>query len=208
MNALLNNMRLQAERAMNGRATTRVAIVSAYDPNRYAAKVLFQPDNSESGWLPIGAMWVGNGWGLFTPPSIDDMVEVEFQDGDHEAGMIVSRFFNDEDRPLPVPAGECWMVHQSGASFKLTNDGKASINGQLEIDATAPTINLTATTSVNVTAPAINLGASGQSLLSLVTAAFTSLFNGHTHPGDSGGTTGVPNQQMGATHITTTVKGG
>lgn len=207
MNALLNNMRLQAERAMNSRATTRMALVSAYDPDNYAAKVLFQPENTESGWLPIGAMWVGNGWGLFTPPSVNDMVEVEFQDGDHEAGMIVSRFFNDDDRPLPVPSGECWMVHKSGAFFKMTNDGKASINGQIEIDATAPTINLTAATAVNVTAPVINMGASGQSLLAFVTSAFMALFNGHKHSTPSGESS-APTQQMDSSHITTTVKGG
>lgn len=62
--------------------------------------------------------------------------------------------------------------------------------------------------AVNVVAPIINLGATGQSLRAFVTSAFQALFNSHTHPGDSGGTTGAPNQQMGAGELTTTVKGG
>ncbi len=36
---------------------------------------------------------------------------------------------SDADRPLPVPAGEAWWRHQSGASVKLTNDGSLSILG-------------------------------------------------------------------------------
>ena len=32
------------------------------------------------------------------------------------------------DRPLPAPDREFWLTHQSGASIKLTNDGKLSLN--------------------------------------------------------------------------------
>lgn len=73
----------------------------------------------------------------------------------------------------------------------------------VEVD--AQNANVNASTSAAVTAPAITLGASGQSLLSFVTSAFMSLFNSHTHASSGAG---VPNQQMGATHMTSTVKGG
>jgi hypothetical protein len=71
----------------------------------------------------------------------------------------------------------------------------------------APTVNVIAASVANVTAPAINLGASGQTLLALVTSTFTALFNSHTHT-NGAGTTGGPNSTMGAGHMTTTVKGG
>lgn len=36
--------------------------------------------------------------------------------------------------------------------------------------------------------------------------ALMTLYNGHNHPGDSGGTTGVPNQQMSSSQLSSTVK--
>lgn len=73
----------------------------------------------------------------------------------------------------------------------------------VQIDTQTATVN--ASTSAAVTAPSISLGASGQSLLSFVTSAFTALFNGHTHASSGAG---VPNQQMGSSQLTSTVKGG
>ncbi|MCA7083383.1 hypothetical protein K7G19_07190 [Cupriavidus sp. DB3] len=92
-----------------------------------------------------------------------------------------------------------------------TDDGSAfvEVNGAthaINIQTTAP-VNVTSSASARVTAPSISLGASGQSLLSFVTSAFQSLFNQHTH-NETGSVTGVPNQQMGNTHLTSTVKGG
>ncbi len=62
-----------------------------------------------------------------------------------------------------------------------------------------------ATNEVNVIAPAVNLGAATGGKL-VVIEEFLTLFNAHTHPGDSGGTTGPPNSQAGATHKTAKVK--
>jgi hypothetical protein len=90
-----------------------------------------------------------------------------------------------------------------------TDDGAAriAIDGQtraISIQTTAA-VNVTTTAAASVTAPVINLGAAGQTLRGFVTDLFVNLFNGHTHA--SGGA-GVPNQQMGPSHVTTTVKGG
>lgn len=128
MKQLLNAMRLQALMAGAGQASTRLGVVSSYNPNDYTVKVRLQPDDVETGWLPLLAPWVGNGWGMFSPPQPGDMVHVEFQEGSYEAGVACLRLFNDQDRPLPCPAGELWLVHASGASFRLTNDGAATFS--------------------------------------------------------------------------------
>lgn len=76
-----------------------------------------------------------------------------------------------------------------------------------QVDCTTSTVN--ASGSASVTSPSISLGATGQTLLSFVTSAFQSLFNSHTHTAIAlGSPTSVPNQTMGASHMTTTVKGG
>ncbi len=159
MDALLSQMRMQAQIAMSSRATTLIGIVNGYDPNTYTARVLLQPNNTLSGWLPILSPWVGNGFGLFVPPNIGDVVEVQFQEGSYAVGMICSRRFNNDARPLPVPSGEAWLVHESGSFIKLTNDGKISINGNTEIDITSSTVNITVSGNCTVQATEVSVDA-------------------------------------------------
>jgi hypothetical protein len=83
--------------------------------------------------------------------------------------------------------------------------GNTNINVTGNATITAQNVAVTATATASVTAPSISLGASAQSLLSLVTSAFMSLFNTHTHASSGAG---VPNQQMGSSHLTSTIKGG
>lgn len=171
---LYNLMRAQAMLGMGGVGMTRVGTVSSYDPNAYAVKVLLQPEGKETGWLPLLSPWVGNGWGLFAPPSIGDMIEVHYQEGGHEAGFACQRFFNDEDRPLACPSGEFWLVHKSGSFLKFTNDGdvivqterdliatvgrdiSATVSGDAAIDASGE-IGVTSAVKVSLTAPDISI---------------------------------------------------
>ncbi|UQV43454.1 hypothetical protein KIV45_15920 [Janthinobacterium lividum] len=220
---MLNAMRQQAQAALGDVALPSTGIVRSYDPVKYAVRLELQPQGNMTGWIPLLTPWVGNGWGMFCPPTIGDLVEVTFLNGDINSGVAGLRAFNDQDLPLPVPSGEFWLVHAAGALLKLNNDGKVLINSQIEIDATAPTVQITAagavnivaatasvtaTTSASVTAPSITLGAAAQTLKSFITDAFISLFNGHTHNDPHGGVSGAPNQPMTAAHATTTVKGG
>lgn len=125
MRELQNAMRAQAMLATQDRAHTRLGIVSGYDPNSYSVKVQFPPDTSETGWIPLGALSVGSGWGIYAAPVVGDQISVTFQGGDRDAGVAGLRLFDNQSPPLSVPSGEIWSVHKSGAFFKLTNDGKA-----------------------------------------------------------------------------------
>lgn len=224
MNQLMNTMRAQAALASSGRASVRLGIVSSYDHANYCAKVRVQPEDTETGWLPVTSPWIGNGWGMFAPPTPGDLVEVQFQEDSFEAGFVVGRFYNDSDRPLDVPSGEFWLVHQSGSFIKLMNDGKLLVNGHAEIDATAPTINITATGNITaqaggnatvqaagtatIQAPSIILKNAGAALKKLCTEVFMALYNGHTHTSAaSGSQTSPPTQQAAAgTHTTNIVQ--
>lgn len=205
MRHMLNAMRREASAVLGDVAFTSAGIIRSYDPANYAVRVELQPQGTLTGWIPLSTPWVGNGWGMFCAPSIGDLVEVTFLNGDIDSGVAGLRLYNEQDRPLNVPSGEFWLRHNSGASFKFTNDGKCLVNSQLEIDATAPVINLNAAMAVNVTAPSISIGAAGQAVKSFITETFISFFNNHTHPTNGA----VPSQIMtAATHATSTVKGG
>ncbi len=86
----------------------------------------------------------------------------------------------------------------SGGAMSVNITGAANITSSTSATVSAPT--------VSVVSPSISLADTGQTLLSFVTSALTSLFNSHTHPSGTPNT-GVPNQLMGPAHVSTTVKG-
>jgi hypothetical protein len=55
-------------------------------------------------------------------------VRYQFFGADLEAGFVEALLYNDVDRPLSVPSGEFWLVHQSGSFLKFTDDGNVSVN--------------------------------------------------------------------------------
>ena len=216
MSGQLNIMRREAMHAASQTATVRIATVTSYDPNNYAAKVLIQPEGYETGFLPVTSPWTGNGWGMFCPPTPGDVVDVHFQEGGKQAGFVALRHYGDQFRPLPVPSGEFWVVDKLGNYFKFSG-GKVLLNGHTEIDVTTPTINITTATanvtasgSVNVTAPTTNVngnlivtgnitatgdiydlgGARG------TVAHIRSVYDSHTHNDPQGGAVAVPNQLL------------
>ncbi|MGZ5029014.1 MAG: phage baseplate assembly protein V [Methylobacter sp.] len=181
MNQLLNANRAQAQQSAGHTATVRAGIVSGYDPVNYCAKVRLQPDNTETGWLPVLTPWAGNGWGFFAPVTPGDVVEVQFQEGGKEAGFICQRFFNDGIRPLPVPSGEFWLVHQSGSLLKFHNDGSIELHAATNINSSATAWNHTGD---------INLTGTLTASVDVVSASKSGAHHTHTDP--QGGSTGQP----------------
>lgn len=136
--ATRNRVRAEARRAADS-AQPLMGIVTAYDPNQYAARVVLMPEGAfpedqgnvlETDWIPISTHWSGNGWGLFMPPSLNDQVHVKFVDGEVGSAVIDGRVFDLNHLPLPVPSGEFWLVHQSGSFIKVTNNGQVALQDQ------------------------------------------------------------------------------
>lgn len=110
------------------RAPVRIGTVTNYVFTPYpSVKVALQPDGTLTGYLPVTAQWVGNGWGMFGAPNIGDQCEVQFQEDGAGGGFVVGRFWNVNVQGMPVPSGEWWLIHGKGAAVKLTNDGKVLI---------------------------------------------------------------------------------
>ena len=137
MRDLMNSMRAAAQVAGQGVIQTKQGVVTSYDPNTYHVQVQLMPDDVNTGWIPLKSAWIGNSWGLFCPPSIGDVVEVEFQEGEGGAPSAGWRFYNNQNRPLPCPSGEFWLVHKSGSLLKFHNDGSVELTAAAAITYTA-----------------------------------------------------------------------
>lgn len=191
MKVTANAMRLQALRALSGFVTSRLGEVTSYDPNKYAVKVTLQPDDTKTGWLPVASPWIGNGWGLFAPPSVGNIVEVHFLEGALDAGIAELRLFNNVDLPLAVQSGEFWLVHETGSCIKFHNDGS------VDFDANT-VLNLTVGGNLNATV--------GGDLSASITGDADFTVDGDA-TADISGTLGVTAETATITAATTTVNG-
>lgn len=124
--ALANAVRMQAQATAKGHQKSQWATISSYD-GQLSVKVILQPQNVESEWMPLGCIGVGDSWGFAVGPNIGDQVYVEFPEGDVNSGVITARAHSVSHPPMPVPAGEIWAVHKSMSSLKFLTNGDVDI---------------------------------------------------------------------------------
>jgi len=155
----------------------RFGLVSSFDPAAYAAKVLIQPENILSGWLPVVSPWVGAGWGMSAPLTPGNQVLVIAQEGDSEQGVVIGCVFSTVDTPLNAASGEFWLRHQTGSFVQLRNDGSIALQ--------APVVNITGNLVVTGDISDQN-GAHG------TLAALRNAHDTHVHDDPQGGQTGLP----------------
>jgi uncharacterized protein involved in type VI secretion and phage assembly len=203
MGRMTNVMRAHAMMAGQSRQGTRLAVVSAYDPATYRVKVQFMPANEdgdvpESGWIPLGAIGVGNNWGVLVGPSIGDQIEVEFQDGAQDAGIAAMRLFSTQAVPPKVPSGEIWFVHASGAFFKLLNAGGGIFSDEHGASVALSGTGLITSTGTWTHQGALtvqqNLTVQGQTAVAAITSNGHDISSTHKHTGvqTGSGISGTP----------------
>jgi hypothetical protein len=137
---LSNAMLHETERRQAGRYVEHHGLVTSYDPQHYQAKVTFQPEGQESGWLPIETGHIGQGYGIAiglqpgtgsgmqgqqqgdssqsNSQSNGDQVIIRYQEGDIESGKVVQRVHSAKDKPPPVQSGEMifWTVFKKDSN--------------------------------------------------------------------------------------------
>lgn len=154
------------QRYMAGHHSERHGLVTSYDPKKYLAKVMFQPEGQESGWLPVETGHIGDGYGIaigLQPgdgKATGDQVIIRNQEGDFESGKIVQRVHSDHEKPPTAQSGEM-IIYTSGKKIVisdnkgvkavLTFDGKGNVTMDNVNDTTTTTQNVAVTAGANVT---------------------------------------------------------
>jgi hypothetical protein len=202
VNQFINQMAARAQQTSAGTTGPRQGVITAYDPLRPAVKVQLQPSGEETGWIPFGSIWVGNGWGLAVGPMIGAIVEVTFDNGNIGVGAAGQQFYNDVDQCPGPPSGEFWLFHQSGSKLKFTNDGNVAVAALNDMTYTAQQhhfigpVQMDNSLNVNqkITSQADiqdNTGTNSNSM-----AAMRKIFDGHDHT--------INNVQGGSSTLITT----
>lgn len=105
-------------------------IITSVDTEKYLAKVQIGITGSETGWLPIGTMMAGNGYGVVAIPEQGTEVTVIFDEGNLQTGKIILCNFNDIDPPPQgLNPGEVLIQSKSGAKIKLDKNENIILNG-------------------------------------------------------------------------------
>jgi uncharacterized protein involved in type VI secretion and phage assembly len=168
-----NVVRQESQMATSHLAFSRAGIVKNYDPDRHSVRVLIQPEGILTGYIPVKEPWVGNGWGMYAPPSIGDVVDVHFLQGSKDSSGIEGRYYSARTKPLSVPSGEFWLVHKNGQYFKFKNDGTIQTNGTWNHTGDLHvTGNITATQDITD-----HTGTTNESM-----RAMRTIYDAHVHP--------------------------
>ena len=114
------------DHAMSRQMHPRIGIVSSYDPATHSVKLMRQPENIETGFIPLPSHAIGSGWGIVTGPQVGDQFVMGFVGGDVEVPFIAGRLFSDQEKPPTVQSGEILMKHQSGSSIAMRADGSVA----------------------------------------------------------------------------------
>jgi hypothetical protein len=112
-------------------------VCTAYNPDTHAVKGIIQPHGIESGWVPLAAMHVGNGFGILVGPrvgssdALDGQVfDLHFDGGDPDTLVAHHRHFSTTDKPPRVESGEMLLQHENGNQVFFSQDGSLKVVGQ------------------------------------------------------------------------------
>ena len=96
-------------------------VATSYDPDKHAVKGMLMPHNVESDWISMGAIHIGDGYGILVGPKCGskekldgDQFDIEFERGDPHNPIAKHRVFSVADKPPKVESGEMLLQHQSG----------------------------------------------------------------------------------------------
>lgn len=177
MESMWNLVKARANGLDGLAGVVRFGLVASFDPSSYAARVLIQPENVLSGWLPVMSAWVGPGWGLAAPLVPGAQVLVVAQEGDAEQGVVIGAVWSNVDQPMAAPAGELWLQHKTGSFLKLHNDGSISLQ--------APIVTIAGDLVVSG-----DISDQSGALGSM--AVLRKAYDEHVHNAPAGGETGLP----------------
>ena len=151
---MLNALRRHINAAIDAVPQPRWGIVMSVDPNRPAVKVMIQPDNVPSGWLPVAQSAAGGALTQLAPIPPGSLAFLVPEAGSRGADYVAVGFVHSDTAPPPKvansngsggtqnsttaawAAGE-WLVVANGSVMRLTAGGNIYLrpgSGTVQID--------------------------------------------------------------------------
>lgn len=195
MSGIGNTIMGYTERAVSQLASTRVGIVTSYNPDDFTAKVQYDDWDEPSDWLPIMALAANDSVSVRAAIEVGMHVFLIPQEADSDSYIIFGAVHSElkppvnaagdiDGEPEPTKAGEFSMVMKGGGSLKFNDDGSVFVQSPTELRFQAPDIKSKGAWAHegNITVTSGDVTADGKSL------------KAHKHGGvqTGGGQTGTP----------------
>ena len=142
MQQLLNNILMRQAAQGAGTFVCRFGVVTGYDPDTYAVKATIQPEDVETGFVPLLSPWVGPSWGAFFAPILGAQVLLLFQEGGQQAPIAALFAFSTAMPPVSVPSGEMLLQHAAGSLLHFDNAGNVDVKATGNLALSGATISL------------------------------------------------------------------
>jgi len=132
-----NHIRRIVHEVMGRSQLKSTLVCTAYNPKIHAVKGIIQPHGIESGWVPVAALHVGNGFGILVGPRVGSAEKLDGQvfdlhqdGGDPDVMVAHHRQFSTPETPPQVQSGEMLLQHESGNKVFFAADKSVTVIGQ------------------------------------------------------------------------------
>ena len=135
-------------------------------------------------------------YGFRSYPFAGAEAAVIFLGGDRSHGIAIA--VDDRRYKVTLVEGEVAIFDDLGQKVHLMRD-RIEVTSPTEIRATAPLVTVIASTKIRAETPLFECTGEIKDLCDTTgkkMSEMRTVYNGHTHPGDSGGTTGTPGDEM------------
>ena len=132
-------IRREVQRAIGGLYFKGHMISTGYDPKKHVVKGILVPHGIETDWIPVGALHIGDGFGIVVGPKAGDaqkldgdQFDIEFDGGDLNTPIARMRVHSSADNPPEVQSGEIKIRHGKNGQIFWDKDGNVTHQGALE----------------------------------------------------------------------------
>lgn len=129
-------VRRAASEAVGAQQFKGTLVCTGYKPEGHLVKGVVVPHGVESGWIPLGAIHAGNGFGILVGPKVGDpekldgdQFNVEFDAGDPNTLIATHKIHSTKDVPPTVQSGEMLLMHEGKAKVLFDKDKNLVVGG-------------------------------------------------------------------------------
>lgn len=166
---LMNQVKAQAHAVASRMGSGRWGLITSTrkTDTGYEVRVKLQPEDVLTGWLPVLSPMVGNGWGIVSPPALNNQAFVIPQEGRADHGVVVGMAFNNQDLP-PQPGGNAVaegqfaLVHKNGSYLLFNDDDVVLVTNRDLLATVGRDAKVLAKNSLTASAPTVTIDADGQ----------------------------------------------
>jgi phage baseplate assembly protein gpV len=128
-NDWFEQIKYYVQRSHDQRLYVAEGTITSRQLNPPSVKVMIQPHNIETGWIPVGVPYGGNGFGFLAIPPDGQAVKVIFDMGDINNATVVCDVYNDIDVPPTLNnVDDVVLVHKSGSQLYFHANGDVDLH--------------------------------------------------------------------------------